>query len=214
MLKLSKASKMPCKSWSLEALVTCPASKNKDGSLVDACKGCYATTGNYRFPNVKAPRAHNKEDWKREEFVSEFVQELDTERYFRWFDSGDMYDLRLANKILEIMQATPWVNHWLPTRMHKFEKFAQVIAKMEALPNVVVRKSSDSVTGGVIEGLTTSTIAPDAASAPEGAKVCEAYTRGGKCGTCRLCWSKDVALVAYPAHGAKMLKVVKGSVKL
>jgi hypothetical protein len=213
MLKLSKASKMPCKSWSLEALVTCPASKNKDGSLVDACKGCYATTGNYRFPNVKAPRAHNKEDWKRESFVSEFIQELDTERYFRWFDSGDMYDLRLANKILEIMQATPWVNHWLPTRMHKFAKFAEVIAQMEALPNVVVRKSSDSVTGGVIEGLTTSTIAPDAASAPEGAKVCEAYTRGGKCGTCRLCWSKDVALVAYPAHGAKMLKVVKGSVK-
>jgi hypothetical protein len=214
MLKLSKASKMPCKSWSLEALVTCPASKNKDGSLVDACKGCYATTGNYRFPNVKAPRAHNKDDWKRESFVSDFIQELDTERYFRWFDSGDMYDLRLANKILEIMQATPWVNHWLPTRMHKFAKFAEVIAKMEALPNVVVRKSSDSVTGGVIEGLTTSTIAPDAASAPEGAKVCEAYTRGGKCGTCRLCWSKDVALVAYPAHGAKMLKVVKGSVKL
>jgi hypothetical protein len=214
MLKLSKASKMPCKSWSLEALVTCPASKNKDGSLVDACKGCYATTGNYRFPNVKAPRAHNKDDWKREEFVADFVQELDTERYFRWFDSGDMYDLRLANKILEIMQSTPWVNHWLPTRMHKFAKFAEVIAKMEALPNVVVRKSSDSVTGGVIDGLTTSTIAPDAASAPEGAKVCEAYTRGGKCGTCRLCWSKDVALVAYPAHGAKMLKVVKGSVKL
>ena len=214
MLKLSKASKMPCKSWSLEALVTCPASKNKDGSLVDACKGCYATTGNYRFPNVKAPRAHNKEDWKRESFVSEFIQELDTERYFRWFDSGDMYDLRLANKILEIMKATPWVNHWLPTRMHKFAKFAEVIAQMESLPNVVVRKSSDSVTGGVIEGLTTSTIAPDAASAPEGAKVCEAYTRGGKCGTCRLCWSKDVALVAYPAHGAKMLKVVKGSVKL
>ena len=214
MLKLSKASKMPCKSWSLEALVTCPASKNKDGSLVDACKGCYATTGNYRFPNVKAPRAHNKDDWKRESFVSEFVQELDTERYFRWFDSGDMYDLRLAHKILEIMQATPWVNHWLPTRMHKFDKFAEVIAQMEALPNVVVRKSSDSVTGGIIDGLTTSTIAPDAASAPEGAKVCEAYTRGGKCGTCRLCWSKDVALVAYPAHGAKMLKVVKGSVKL
>jgi hypothetical protein len=112
------------------------------------------------------------------------------------------------------MQATPWVNHWLPTRMHKFAKFTEVIAQMEALPNVVVRKSSDSVTGGIIEGLTTSTIAPDAESAPEGAKVCEAYTRGGKCGTCRLCWSKDVALVAYPAHGAKMLKVVKGSVKL
>ena len=209
MLKLSKASKMPCKSWSLQALDTCPASKNKDGSLVDACQGCYATTGNYRFPNVKAPREHNREDWKREEFVSDFVQELDTERYFRWFDSGDMYDLRLANKILEIMRATPWVNHWLPTRMHKFEKFAGVIAEMEALPNVVVRLSSDSINGETIEGATTSTICHSAESAPEGATVCEAYTRGGKCGTCRACFSKDVPVVAYPAHGAKLLKMIK-----
>ena len=213
MLKLSKASKMPCKSWSLQALDTCPASKNKDGSLVDACKGCYATTGNYRVPNVKAPREHNREDWKREEFVSDFVQALDTERYFRWFDSGDMYDLRLANKILEIMQATPWVNHWLPTRMHKFEKFAPVIAEMEALPNVVVRLSSDSIDGETIEGATTSTICHSAESAPEGATVCEAYTRGGKCGTCRACFSKDVPVVAYPAHGAKLLKMIKVKVK-
>ena len=213
MIKLSKASKMPCKSWSLQALDTCPASKNKDGSLVDACKGCYATTGNYRFPNVKAPREHNREDWKREEFVSDFVQELDTERYFRWFDSGDMYDLRLAKKILEIMRATPWINHWLPTRMYKFEKFAEVIAEMEALPNVVVRLSSDSINGETIEGATTSTICHSAENAPEGATVCEAYTRGGKCGTCRACFSKDVPVVAYPAHGATMLKMIKVRVK-
>lgn len=213
MLKLSKASKMPCKSWSLQALDTCPGSKLANGELVDACKGCYATTGNYRFPNVKAPREHNREDWKRDEFVSDFVQELDTERYFRWFDSGDMYDLRLAKKILQIMQATPWVNHWLPTRMHKFSKFAGVIAQMEALPNVVVRLSSDSVHGGIIQGATTSTIVPTIDTAPEGATVCEAYTRAGKCGMCRACWSKEVPLVAYAAHGAKMLKVVKGSTK-
>ena len=213
MLKLSKASKMPCKSWSLQALDTCPASKNKDGSLVDACQGCYATTGNYRFPNVKAPREHNREDWKREEFVSDFVQALDTERYFRWFDSGDMYDLRLAKKILQIMQATPWVNHWLPTRMHKFAKFAEVIAQMEALPNVVIRLSSDSINGETIEGATTSTICHSAENAPEGATVCEAYTRGGKCGTCRACFSKDVPVVAYPAHGATMLKMIKVKVK-
>lgn len=54
MLKLSKTSKLDgIKSWSLEALVTCPASVKAGGELVDACKGCYATTGNYRFPNVK-----------------------------------------------------------------------------------------------------------------------------------------------------------------
>ena len=111
MIKLSKASKMPCRSWSLQALVTCPASKDKNGELVPACKGCYATTGNYNFPNVKAPRQHNQEDWKREEWVSDFIAELDNDRYFRWFDSGDMYNIKLAEKMLAIMEATPWVKH-------------------------------------------------------------------------------------------------------
>ena len=206
MIKLSKASKMPCRSWSLEALETCPGSKNPDGTLVDACAGCYATTGNYRFPNVRAPRQHNKYDWKRPEWVAEMVAELDNDRYFRWFDSGDMYDVRLALKILDVMRRTPWVRHWLPTRMHKFKKFVSVIGSMEQLDNVVVRKSSDSVLGETIQGYTTSTIVPTKEDAPKGAVVCEAYTRDGKCADCRECWSKETKVVAYVAHGKKMEK--------
>jgi hypothetical protein len=204
MVKLSKASKMPCRSWSLQALVTCPASKDAYGNLVPACAGCYATTGNYNFPNVKAPRAHNQLDWKRFKWVEDMVAELDADRYFRWFDSGDMYDVRLAQKILEVMRLTPWVRHWLPTRMHKFDKFASVIAEMEALPNVVVRLSSDSITGEVISGATTSTIIPTIEDASHSVTVCMAYERDGKCGSCRACWSKDVSVVAYVAHGRKM----------
>ena len=207
--KLSKASKMPCRSWSLEALVTCPAAKNSDGSLVDACKGCYATTGNYNYPNVKAPRQHNREDWKSPNWSEVMIKELDNDRYFRWFDSGDMYDLRLANKILEVMTNTPWVKHWLPTRMFKFSKFAEVIAQMESLPNVVVRKSSDSVVGGIVEGLTSSTIIPTVEEATEEMAVCLAYANSGKCGDCRKCWDKTIKVVAYPAHGAKMNKVIR-----
>jgi len=41
----------------------------------------------------------------------------------------------------------------LPTRMHKFPKFAHVFSQMEALPNVKVRFSSDSIQGEYIEGL-------------------------------------------------------------
>lgn len=209
MIRLSKPSKMPCYSWSLEALATCPGSVGTDGELVDACKGCYATTGNYRFKNVKAPRVHNKEDWKRPEWVQDMVRELDNSRYFRWFDSGDMYSVQLASKILEVMQQTPWCKHWLPTRMHKFAKFVPVIEQMEALPNVVVRKSSDSVTGATIKGQCTSTIIPDISSATKALTVCEAYTRDGKCGDCRKCWDKDVKVVAYPAHGRSMMKLIK-----
>jgi hypothetical protein len=66
MLKLSITSKLNgIRSWSLQALDTCPGSVSDNGKLVDACDGCYATQGNYRYPNVKAPREHNKQDWQQ-----------------------------------------------------------------------------------------------------------------------------------------------------
>lgn len=39
---------------------------------------------------------------------------------------------------------------------------------------------------------------------PTEAKVCDAYERDGKCGDCRACWDRDVAVVAYPAHGKRI----------
>ncbi len=208
-VKLSKTSKLDgILSWSLNALDTCQGSINPvTKELVPACQGCYATTGNYRFPNVKAPRDFNKQDWQRDTWVSDMVTALDSSRYFRWFDSGDMYDLRLAEKIYQVMQATPWCKHWLPTRMYKFTKYDQVINAMMKLDNVVVRLSSDSVTGEIINGLTTSTIFSD--TLPVGAFECKAYQHEGKCNGCRACYNKDVQVVAYKAHGVKMAKVIK-----
>lgn len=207
-VKLSKTSKLDgILSWSLQAIETCPASKDANGELVPACKGCYATTGNYNYPNVKAPRQFNREDWKRDSWVNDMVKELDSSRYFRWFDSGDMYDIRLAEKIYQVMRLTPWVKHWLPTRMYKFKKFKYVIDAMQSLPNVVVRLSSDSVTGEIINGQNTSTIFSD--TLPEGATECKAYEHGGKCNGCRACYDKNVRVIAYKAHGKKMAKVIK-----
>jgi hypothetical protein len=210
MIKLSKTSKLDgVLSWSLQALETCPASKNKDGSLVDACKGCYATTGNYNYPNVKAPRISNKEDWLRDQWVDDMLLALDSSRYFRFFDSGDMYSIDLANKILELCTKATWVKFWIPTRMHKFKKFHSVINKMQALPNVVVRFSSDSVEGAAIPGLTTSTIFSNEDQLPSNATICRAYEHDGKCNGCRACYSKDVSVIAYKSHGVKMAKVIK-----
>lgn len=212
--KFSKPSKMPCRSWSLQALETCPASKDSNGELVPACKGCYATSGNYRFPNVKAPREHNKEDWQAPDWVDVMVSELDNDRYFRWFDSGDVYDIRLARKILEVMRQTPWVRHWLPTRMHKFDKFKSVLDNMDALSNVVVRLSSDGVLGETVENAAnSSTIVPNREYLTPIMSLCGASEREGKCGTCRACWDKTVSIVAYPAHGKSMLKQIKNIIQ-
>ena len=209
MIKLSKASKMPCRSWSLQALDTCPASKDENGELVPACQGCYATTGNYHFPNVKAPREHNKEDWQRSDWVDDMIAELDNDRYFRWFDSGDMYALKLAEKIYQVCKATPWTRHWIPTRMHKFPKFKKIIDKMNKLDNVVVRLSSDGINGEIIEGAKySSTIIPKDAKTKID-NICMAYENEGKCGKCRLCWSKEVPIVAYIGHGVSMEKQQK-----
>lgn len=210
MIKLSKTSKLDgILSWSLQAIDTCPGSIAKDGGLVDACKGCYATTGNYNYPNVKAPRLANREDWQRAEWVDEMVQALENSRYFRWFDSGDLYSIDLAAKVYEVMQRTAWVSHWLPTRMHKFKKFTNVLNKMQDLPNVVVRYSSDSVSGEIVQGSTSSTIFSNEAQLPENATVCRAYENAGKCNGCRACYSKDIPVIAYKAHGVKMAKVIR-----
>jgi len=208
MIKLSKTSKLDgILSWSLQAIDTCPGSSDGNGGLVAACQGCYATTGNYRFANVKAPREFNREDWKRDQWVSDMLLALDSSRYFRFFDSGDMYDLKLANKILELCTKATWVKFWIPTRMHKFKKYQHVIKLMQDLPNVVVRFSSDSVNGEIIPGQTTSTIFSDVV--PAGATECQAYQHDGKCNGCRACYDKAVPVIAYKAHGVKMAKVIK-----
>jgi hypothetical protein len=209
-VKLSVTSKLDgIRSWSLNALDTCPGSVSHKGELVDACKGCYATTGNYRFSNVRAPRDHNQGDWRREAWVNDMVQALGNDRYFRWFDSGDMYSVALARKILAVMLLTPHVQHWLPTRMHKFAKFRPVLNYMRSLPNVAVRYSSDSVTGDFTPGLHGSTIIPSKDAATAGVKVCEAYEHEGKCSGCRACWDARIPVIGYVAHGKKMEKVLR-----
>lgn len=210
MIRISTTSKLDgVRSWSLQARETCPGSIGADGELVPACAGCYAVGGNYRYPNVREPRIENRDDWQRPEWVADMVAALRNDRFFRWFDSGDMYALPLAEKILEVMTLTPDVRHWLPTRMHKFSKFASVIARMQALPNVMVRPSSDSVTGEYTAGVHGSTIVPSIDQVPAGATLCHAANNAGKCGACRACYSKDVPVVAYVAHGRSMMKVVR-----
>ena len=209
MLKLSKTSKLGTLSWSLQAIETCPGSVGADGKLVDACSGCYATQGTYNFPGTKAVRSDNKQDAKRAGWAADMVAALKKQKHFRWFDSGDMYSLELAEKIYHVMKHTPGTKHWLPTRMAKFPKFAEVIARMQALPNVMVRFSSDAVDGSYTPGVHGSTILPEGMAAPDGVTVCQAPQQDGKCLDCRACYDKQVPVIGYVAHGRKMAKVIR-----
>lgn len=207
-MKLSKVSKLDgIKSWSLQARETCPGSLDANGELVPACSGCYAVGGNYRFKNVRAPREFNRTDWKRDGWVADMVEALAKETHFRWFDSGDVYHPNLARKILEIVQATPHVKHWLPTRSHKLARIAPILEQIAAEPNAMVRHSSDSVLGDFIEGVHGSTILPTA-EVPAGVHACKAYENAGKCNGCRACWDKEIPVIGYAAHGQTMTRKV------
>jgi len=179
------------------------------GDLVPACQGCYATTGFYLMPGTINAREHNRQDWKRDSWVADMVHHLRNQEFFRWFDSGDVYSVKLARKILQVMLSTPHVKHWLPTRMYKFKKFESVFSAMNALPNAVVRYSSDDIDGTSIEGRYISVIfdPEQLDQVPSDASICPAYKQGGKCIDCRACWNAEV--IAYPQHGRKMDKVNK-----
>ena len=208
--KFSETSKMPkgCLSWSLEALTTCSGAYDDDGEIVDPCKICYARGGFYNMPVVKDAREYNKKDWKRPEWEDDMVERIIRILLFRWYDSGDCYTVALAWKMYNVMLRTPDCQHWFPTRNYKFDKYKEVLDAMALLPKVVVRFSSDSISGGIVDGNTTSTIIPYI-DTPTTATVCYAYDRGGKCGDCRACWDKDVELIIYPAHGRMAKKVYK-----
>ena len=132
------------------------------------------------------------------------------ERFFRWFDSGDIYHPKLAEKIYNICKNTPHCSHWIPTRSYKLKKIKPILDKMNKLENVVVRFSSDSITGGLdlnniqetekINGLYKSTIYGTAQELPKNAHPCQAYENAGECGVWRKCWHKSVKNIAYKLH--------------
>ena len=209
MPKFSRVKKLDgIRSWSLQAGISCPGSYDSDGEIVDACLGCYAKYGHYNFPNVKAPRLHNMQDWKRDDWEQDMLKELDNDRYFRWFDSGDIHHHLLASKILNICEKSVWVKHWIPTRSYKTPKIFDVVEQIKRLPNVVVRYSSDSIIGEY-DDLHGSTIIPGFETDDLNLTVCESHLSNGQCNGCRKCWNPDVKVIAYPAHGRKMLKLIR-----
>lgn len=193
-------SKMPCRSWDLPARKTCPGSYNKDGSIVDVCKKCYASKGTYCFRCVKQVRENNMLAWQKNDWVDLMVEELKNDRNFRFFTSGDGYKIELWYKIYQIAIRSPECNIWIPTRMHKFPVFRQVIDMLNQLKNVVVRFSSDSLDGEKIDGDQTSVVISNLDQLSPEMSLCESYANKGKCGKCRKCWAKDIRVIAYKLH--------------
>jgi hypothetical protein len=195
-IKLSKAGKMPCASFSL------PAQACKTGAKLalipgSVCASCYALKGNYSFPNVKNVRALNlaslpDTDWT--EWITSMVASISkaTNNYFRWHDSGDLQNIKHYHAIIEVAKQLPNIKFWLPTKERK------IVGDGLGLPkNLVVRLSSPMIDQKPLTFINTSTVRKHKKAF---GFACTAPENNGKCGDCRACWNKDIKNVSYDYH--------------
>jgi hypothetical protein len=185
-------------SWSTQAWVSCPGKTNSP-----VCEICYAMEGRYVFGRTIKPRVSNMEMLSNPDFVREAVKTIRIYAYFRLFDSGDFQSPEAIRIWTTICSLCPDTKFWIPTRTHKIPQFSEELKKLEALPNVVVRRSSDSLTGEFTPGLHGSTIVDSYQATVPGVHVCQALApeNNRKCNGCRVCWDKTVPVIGYPGHG-------------
>jgi hypothetical protein len=198
---LSDTSKMPGKSWGINA-DRCKTGFKLAKIAGSICSTCYAQKGFYTlYPAVKRSQDTRLGFFlaDRDAWVATMVRLLEKESFFRWFDSGDLQSVEMLAAIVEVATKTPHVKHWLATRERATVK-AWLAAGNEWPSNVVCRISAT-----MFDEIPANYLTPWSSMAHKGtpnaaAWNCPAPSQGGSCGDCRACWSQDVALVTYHAH--------------
>ena len=212
--ELSNTFKMPCKSYSLPSRHCLTGSKLQtvDGSI---CQFCYGMSGRYATPtvdNAMSRRFDIRQLMPNAYWVANFVRALTNEKWFRWFDNGDLQGENMLLDILTIAHFLPSTRFWIPTKEYRIAKEHKAL--VDTFDNVALRvsmpminqvaKPSDTKRFGL-----TSTAFTDK---PGNAFVCPAYSKPeAKCGNCRRCWDKGTNTIGYPVHTrqkAKLLQVV------
>ena len=187
---LSTPGKMPCYSINL------PATECKTGAKLarvpgTTCHGCYALKGRYRFGTVKKAMARRLRALAHGSWTAAMTALITGHKYFRWHDSGDLQSVQHLKNIIEVAKATPDTEHWLPTR----EAGLMRLMDPDVIPkNLLIRISATKVDGRAPGWWPwTSTVSTQS-------KTCPAPDQGGKCKSCRACWSRDVPNVTYAKH--------------
>lgn len=118
--------------------------------------------------------------------------------HHRWHGSGDLQSVDHFAKICEVARRTPKIKHWLPTT--ELGIVRRYIDNGGTIPaNLVVRVSS-IMTDGTHRRRWPLTSSVFSEQPPPNAHICPAPTQGHVCGSCRACWSPEVAHVAYQQH--------------
>ena len=187
---LSAPGKMP------EGAFNLPASACQTGQILalvedTPCNKCYALTGRYRFPNVKAALARRLASLTHPRWAEAMTVLVKGQKHFRWHDSGDIQSVDHLKKIFEVCKLTPFTRHWMPTREARFLK----LMDPDIIPsNLIIRMSSHMINQEPV------TFWPWASTVSPQGKPCPAADQGNKCMDCRACWDRSIPNVTYPKH--------------
>jgi len=187
---LSNPGKMPCYSINL------PATECKTGAKLaqvpgTVCYDCYALKNRYRMPVQQNAMGRRLGAITHPLWVQAMTVLITGHKYFRWHDSGDLQSVQHLKNIFEVCKNTPDTSHWLPTR----EAGLMRLMDPDVVPkNLIIRVSATKVDGPAPKWWPwTSTVSTVS-------KTCPAPDQGGKCRSCRACWSRDIQNVTYAKH--------------
>ena len=188
---LTRTSKMPGLSYSL------PAWECKTGSKLrkvkgSVCASCYALKGNYtRYKAIKAAQYVRLKAIEDSRWIEAMTAQVKRSTYFRWHDAGDIQSADHLQKIFEVCKLTPATKHWMPTREAQFLKD---VNPEEVPKNLIIRMSSHMIDQGPVS------FWPWTSTVGSKTRTCPAPDQGGKCGSCRTCWNREIPNIEYGKH--------------
>ena len=199
-VSLGKTSKMPCPSYNTPATLCVTGSRLRKikGST---CNGCYAMKGNYLYTNVQEGLYKRFNAFDHPQFTEAMSYMINhyskKSGYFRWFDSGDLANIHMLEKIVLVCHKTPTIKHWLPTREVKIVK--DYLKIYEKFPdNLLVRVSAPMIDGKPLKHFRwTSTVHHKQKPIEHD---CPSRFQENKCKSCRACWDRNIKNISYHKH--------------
>lgn len=204
-------------SFGLPAVTACNVGAQLAQVAGSVCSGCYACSGKYGIPNVRAcqnVRYNAVQQLHVQNFAERWVEAmvllisrknetLKLEKdYFRWHDSGDLISPAHLKAIISVAKKLPTIKFWLPTKEVGLVK--DCIAYGCKIPsNLCIRLSSYMIgienkfnmDGKDFPVSNVHTDKPLGFACP----AIEAHSGCAQLG-CRRCWSKRTKRVSYGQH--------------